>query len=158
MTDSVGGGPKRAGSEGAQPRMSTPTADAPGPIGSESGRAWSAPGYTELRVLGGGGFGEVVLAAHDASGSQVAIKYLHPDLLADPELAALFRAEAATLGRLDSPHVVRLYEYVEAPAGAAIIMELVDGVTLSKILESQGKTTVLGALVVLYGSLLGLAA
>jgi serine/threonine protein kinase len=138
--------------------MSTPTADAPGPIASESGRAWSAPGYTELRVLGGGGFGEVVLAAHDASGSQVAIKYLHPDLLADPELTALFRAEAATLGQLDSPYVVRLYEYVEAPAGATTIMELVDGVTLSKILESQGKTTVLGALVVLYGSLLGLAA
>ncbi|MGD0702663.1 MAG: serine/threonine-protein kinase [Trebonia sp.] len=138
--------------------MSTPTADAPGPVASESGRTWSVPGYTELRVLGGGGFGEVVLATHHASGNQVAIKYLRPDLLADPELAALFRAEAATLGQLDSPHVVRLYEYVEGPAGAAIVMELVDGVSLAKILESQGKATALGALVILYGSLLGLAA
>jgi serine/threonine protein kinase len=138
--------------------MSTPAADAPGPVASESGRTWSVPGYTELRVLGGGGFGEVVLATHDASGNQVAIKYLHPDLLADPELAALFRAEAATLEGLDSPYVVRLYEYVEGPAGAAIVMELVDGVTLAKILESQGETTALGALVILYGSLLGLAA
>ena len=150
MTDS-------APDKGVQPHMSTPTADAPGPVASESGRTWSVPGYTELRVLGGGGFGEVVLAAHDASGSQVAVKYLHPDLLADPELAALFRAEAATLGGLDSPFVVRLYEYVEGPC-AAIVMELVDGVTLAKILESQGKTTALGALAILYGSLLGLAA
>ena len=41
----------------------------------------------------------------------------------------MFRAEAQALGALDDPHVVRLYEYVEWPAGAAIVMELVDGVT-----------------------------
>jgi hypothetical protein len=116
------------------------------------------PGYTEVRRLGGGGFGEVVLATQDASGTPVAIKYLHPGLLRDPEHAAAFRAEARTLKGLDSPHVVRLYEYVEGPAGAAIVMELVDGVTLAKILENQGKTTPEAALVVLYGSLLGLAA
>jgi len=30
---------------------------------------WKVPGYTELRALGSGGFGEVVLARHDESGS-----------------------------------------------------------------------------------------
>jgi serine/threonine-protein kinase len=138
--------------------MSSPPADASRPVVSESGRTWTVPEYTELRLLGGGGFGEVVLATHDATGNQVAIKYLRRDLLADPELAALFRAEAATLEQLDSPYVVRFYEYVEGPSGAAIVMELVDGVTLAEILKDQGKTTALGALVVLYGSLLGLAA
>ncbi len=123
-----------------------------------SGRRWVVPGYTELRSLGGGGFGEVVVASQDASGTLVAIKYLHPDLLGDPEHTAAFRAEARTLAGLDSPHVVRLYEYVEGPAGAAIVMELVEGVTLAGLLEREGKTSPQAALVVLYGSLLGLAA
>ena len=121
-------------------------------------REWDVPGYTEVKVLGSGGFGEVVLARHDASGAAVAIKYLRGDLLADPEFAALFRAEAAVLASLDDPNVVRLYEYVESPSGAAIVMELIEGVSLREILSRQGKTTAESALVVLLGSLLGLAA
>jgi serine/threonine-protein kinase len=119
---------------------------------------WTVPGYTRLRPLGGGGFGTVVLARHDATGTPVAIKYLHPDLLGDPEFITMFRTEAEMLGELDDPHVVRLYEYVESPDGAAIVMELVDGVSVSEILAAQGKTTPEAALAVLFGSLLGLAA
>jgi eukaryotic-like serine/threonine-protein kinase len=121
-------------------------------------REWAVSGYTEVKVLGSGGFGEVVLAAHDASGTKVAIKYLRPALLADAEFAALFRAEAAVLASLDDPNVVRLYEYVESPSGAAIVMELIEGVCLREILARQGATTAEAALVVLQGSLLGLAA
>ena len=121
-------------------------------------REWDVPGYAEIKTLGSGGFGDVVLARHDASGSRVAIKYLRRQLLADPGFAALFRAEAAVLASLDDPNVVRLYEYVESPSGAAIVMELVDGVSLRDILARQGKTTAEAALVVLQGSLLGLAA
>ena len=121
-------------------------------------REWDVSGYTEVRTLGSGGFGDVVLARHDASGTLVAIKYLRQNLLADPGFAALFRAEAAVLASLDDPNVVRLYEYVESPAGAAIVMELVEGVSLREILARQGRTTAEAALVVLQGSLLGLAA
>jgi eukaryotic-like serine/threonine-protein kinase len=116
------------------------------------------PGYTEVKVLGSGGFGEVVLARHDASGTPVAIKYLRRQLLADPGFAGMFRAEAAVLASLDDPNVVRLYEYVESPGGAAIVMELVEGVSLREILARHGRTTPEAALVVLQGSLLGLAA
>jgi eukaryotic-like serine/threonine-protein kinase len=119
---------------------------------------WSVPGFTGLRTLGSGGFGEVMLARHDASGTLVAIKYLRQNLLSDDEFTELFRAEAAVLATVEDPHVVRLYEYVESPAGAAIVMELIDGVSLREILTHQGKTTAEAALVVLQGSLLGLAA
>lgn len=119
---------------------------------------WDVPGYTEVRPLGSGGFGHVVLAQHDASGTLVAIKYLHRDLLDDPGFAGMFRAEARMLASLDDPNVVRLYEYVESASGAAIVMELIDGVSLREILSHQGKTTAEAALVVLQGSLLGLAA
>jgi serine/threonine protein kinase len=119
---------------------------------------WRVPGYTELKLLGSGGFGDVVLARHDPSGVLVAIKYLRHDLLADEEFAEMFRAEATTLASLDDPNIVRLYEYVESPAGAAIVMELISGVPLREILAFQGKTSAEAALVVLRGSLLGLAA
>jgi serine/threonine protein kinase len=119
---------------------------------------WDVPGFTELKALGSGGFGDVVLARHDESGTLVAIKYLRRNLLQDPEWVEMFRSEAAVLASLDDPNVVRLYEYVESPAGAAIVMELIDGVSLREILRHQGKTTPEAALVVLQGSLLGLAA
>ena len=128
--------------------------------GSEQARmtGWSVPGYTALKALGSGGFGDVVLARHDDSGTLVAIKYLRPNLLSDMRFTEMFRGEAAVLASMDDPHVVRLYEYVESPSGAAIVMELVDGVSLRQILARQGGTTPEAALVVLQGSLLGLAA
>ncbi|MGH3189715.1 MAG: serine/threonine-protein kinase, partial [Streptosporangiaceae bacterium] len=130
------------------------------PQGQEqlSRQGWRAPGYTELKVLGSGGFGEVVLARHDISGIQVAIKYLRRSVLEDRQFAEMFRAEARVLASMQDPHVVRLYEYIETPDGAAIVMELVDGVSLRQILSRQGRTSAEAALVVLQGSLLGLAA
>ena len=59
----------------------------PGHEGTGGGLArvagWSVPGYTALKALGSGGFGDVVLARHDASGTLVAIKYLRRELLSD---------------------------------------------------------------------------
>lgn len=118
---------------------------------------WQVPGYTGLKRIGSGGFGEVLLARHDESGTLVAIKYLRQDLLADADSAEMFRSEGTVLASLDDPNIVRLYEYVESPSGAAIVMELIGGVSLREILTYQGKTTPEAALVVLQGSLLGLA-
>ena len=56
--------------------------------GQAGAGGWGVPGYTAVRALGSGGFGEVVLARHDESGTQVAIKYLRRDLLADERFAA----------------------------------------------------------------------
>ena len=155
---------KWLGSSGQQPLVHLPNAAAglanradisEGPINMPD---WEVPAYTELREIGAGGHGHVVLARHDASGTLVAIKYLRHYLLADPEFAEMFRGEAVVLASLDDPNVVRLYEYVEAPSGAAIVMELIDGVSLREILAHQSATTPEAALVVLQGSLLGLAA
>ncbi|GAA1601522.1 serine/threonine-protein kinase [Streptomyces globosus] len=119
---------------------------------------WTVPGYTHVRELGAGGGGRVVLAVHGATGTPVAVKYLGERLREDPAFLAEFRAEARLLGGLESPYVVRLYEYVEAPGGAAIAMELVDGISLRAVLRESGRTGPEAALAVLKGSLLGLAA
>ncbi|MER6082329.1 serine/threonine-protein kinase [Streptomyces sp. NPDC001833] len=122
------------------------------------GDQWAVPGYLQDKELGSGASGRVVLATHDTTGTRVAIKYLAEKLRDDPAFREVFRAEARLLGELRSPHVVELYEYVESPRGAAIVMELVDGVPLRKLLLDHGATTPEAALVVLKGSLLGLAA
>jgi len=116
------------------------------------------PGYVEDRVLGNGASGRVVAAVHEASGRPVAIKYLAPRLLRDPGFLAGFRAEAEPLRSLDVPEVVRIYDYVEAPGrGAAIVMELVNGVSLYQMIKQQGPAGPEAALTVLKDSLLGLA-
>ncbi|GAA3007657.1 serine/threonine-protein kinase [Streptosporangium longisporum] len=119
---------------------------------------WTPPGYTELRALGAGGGGRVVLARHDESGTRVAVKYLSERLRDEPGFLAGFREEARLLVELADENVTRLYEYVETPRGAAIVMEAVDGASLRAILREHGSTGPEAALAVLKGSLLGLAA
>ena len=119
--------------------------------------AWSVPGYREVRELGTGGAGRVVLATYSTTGAYVAIKYLHDGLRGDPRFLRGFRQEARIMVELNDPAIVRLYEYVEARDGAAIVMELVDGVPLRRILSEHGATSPEAALVVLKGSLTGLS-
>ncbi|RZU75636.1 serine/threonine-protein kinase [Micromonospora kangleipakensis] len=120
--------------------------------------SWQLSGYTPVRRLGAGASGSVMLATHDGTGTPVAIKYLIKSVGEDPSFRTAFQAEARLLGEIDDPHVSRLYEYVESPAGAAIVMELVNGVSLRQMLRAHGPTTPESALCVLKGSLAGLAA
>ncbi|TDB89723.1 serine/threonine protein kinase, partial [Actinomadura sp. KC216] len=119
---------------------------------------WRVPGYTELRVLGEGGQGRVVLARHDATGLTAAIKYLSATLAGDEGFRTRFRAEADLLRRLRNPFVTRLFGLVETPDGAAIVMEAVDGAPLKAVLAERGPLEPEAALALLKGSLLGLAA
>lgn len=119
---------------------------------------WQVSGYTHRRELGSGASGRVVLAVHDGTGTQAAIKYLVGKVGDDPSFRAAFRAEAELLAAIDDPNVARLYEYVESAHGAAIVMELVDGVSLRQMLRANGPTEPESALCVLKGSLLGLHA
>jgi eukaryotic-like serine/threonine-protein kinase len=118
---------------------------------------WTVPGYRHVRPLGEGASGTVMLAVHEATNAPVAIKYLSARLRSDEAFLNRFRAEAQLMAGLADPNVVRFYEYVEAPAAAALVMELVDGVTLKDILKTEGGTGPEAALLVLRGSLLGLA-
>ncbi|MEU4775207.1 serine/threonine-protein kinase, partial [Micromonospora sp. NPDC023644] len=119
---------------------------------------WQVSGYRPVRQLGAGASGRVDLAVHDATGTPVAIKYLTGGIGDDPAFRTAFRAEARLLAGIDDPHVSRLYEYVESPGGAAIVMELVNGVSLRQMLRAHGATTPESALCVLKGSLAGLGA
>ncbi|MFI0484272.1 serine/threonine-protein kinase [Actinomadura sp. 9N215] len=118
---------------------------------------WTVPGFTHERQLGDGAAGRVVLAVDDLTSTKVAIKYLGGALLADEAFLARFRAAARSLSQLEDPNVVDLYDFVETPDGAAIVMQCVEGVSLRRVLAAQGPAGPLAALSMLGGTLLGLA-
>src|SRR3569833_566798 len=119
---------------------------------------WAVPGYRHVRPLGEGASGAVMLAVQEATNAPVAIKYLSEQLRSDERFLRRFRGEAQLMARLEDPHFVRFYEYVEGPQAAALVMELVEGVTLKEVIRSEGATGPEAALLVRKGSLLGLAA
>src|SRR5919109_4690855 len=109
---------------------------------------WRVSGFAEVRELGTGTQGRVVLARHEESATLVAIKYL-TGVAAGDEALERFRNEAVLLGRVTDPHVARLYRFVLGAHGAAIIMEAVDGASLRAILAEHGALDPESALVVL---------
>ncbi|MEV0661125.1 serine/threonine-protein kinase [Actinomadura luteofluorescens] len=117
---------------------------------------WKISGFREMRELGAGAQGRVVLAQHEETGFPVAVKYVA--LGAGTASLDALRREAEMLARVESPHVARLYQLVEGEHGAALVMEAVDGVSLKVVLAEHGRLEPHAALTVLKGSLLGLAA
>src|SRR4051794_32703049 len=96
------------------------------------------PGYTLQELLGRGGSGEVWRAVPRGGGSPVAVKVL---VAGDPERQA---REAALLGSLDHPHLVRLVEVVHqprrgAPPRVALVLELLAGGSLAALLARRGR-------------------
>lgn len=101
----------------------------------------SAPsGYETIRLLGSGGFGEVVLARHVALDRLVAIKFLRREALADPDALNRFRREAIVLAGLEDLTVVRVHDVRFSDAEPSIIMEYVPGDPLDALLEQRGLT------------------
>lgn len=115
-------------------------------------------GYREVRTLGGGRAGRVVLATHTVTGTCVAIRYLHPLLGADHGFLARFRNDIARLAKLECPQIVRVHEYAHTGGGVALVTELVDGVSLRALLAEHERTSPEAALAVVKSVLLAMAA
>ncbi|MCP4549714.1 MAG: SUMF1/EgtB/PvdO family nonheme iron enzyme [bacterium] len=68
-----------------------------------------------VRELGRGGFGAVFEAEEVHLGEIQAVKVLDPAMVARQALLERFRREVSVMRKLDSPHIVRVYDYREAP-------------------------------------------
>jgi hypothetical protein len=94
--------------------------------------------YRILRVLGRGGMGTVYQAERaDADFTHVAaVKVIKPGILSDGMIER-FRRERRILASLRHPNIARLYDGGQTAGGAPyIVMELVDGISLSRWIES----------------------
>jgi serine/threonine-protein kinase len=98
----------------------------------------SVAGYAVGEIIGRGAMGEVYRAAHSTSGREVALKFLSPAVLSEPEYVERFLREGNVAGTLRSPHVVSVLELGRAPDGAPFIaMELLDGRDLADRLRGE---------------------
>jgi alpha-tubulin suppressor-like RCC1 family protein len=89
-------------------------------------------------VLGRGGMGMVFDALDPQLDRSVALKVLLPSYSDDDGFRERFRSEAAVLARLDSPHVVQIYEYGEIDGCLFIATQLVRGTDLERHLFQHG--------------------
>jgi len=96
------------------------------------------PRYRLVRVLGAGGMGTVYLAEHRLMGRPVAIKVIHPDLLRHPVAVKRFQVEVQAAARLDHPNIVRAHDAEEAGGVHFLVMEYVEGASLSRIVRDRG--------------------
>jgi serine/threonine protein kinase len=68
----------------------------------------------------------------------VAVKVLREVYSADPKFLARFQREAEVMYSLQHPNIVHVYDYGHTNGDYFIIMELVDGIDLSRFLRSRG--------------------
>ncbi len=88
--------------------------------------------YEIVAQIGAGGMGEVYRARDARLGRHVALKVLPPQFAEDPERLARFEREAKTLAALNHPHIAHIHGLEESGDQRALIMELVEGLTLAE--------------------------
>jgi len=92
--------------------------------------------YTILNAIGRGGMGLVYLARDTRLDRQVAIKCLRTELI-EAHYRERFKREALLLAKLNHPHIVQIYDYLETDTQLALVMEYVDGRNLQQHLREH---------------------
>jgi len=119
----------------AAPATTTPLPGGPVMPGSRFGR------YQVERHVGRGGMGDVYLVRDTIINRQAALKTIRPDTDLDPkqviELRQRFYREAQTAGKLNHPHIVTVYDVGEDLGMSYIVMEFVEGMTLTQWIKKQ---------------------
>src|SRR3954470_16877201 len=94
--------------------------------------------YELVRHIARGGMAEVYLAHDKLLDRPVALKVLFPELSVDRSFVERFRREAQAAASLSHPNIVSVYDWGEEEGTYFIVMEYVDGRTLSAMLREEG--------------------
>jgi hypothetical protein len=131
----------------------------------EPGRAPLGDRYELISLLATGGMGQVWRAHDTRLDRPVAVKVLRSEFTGDPTFVARFRAEARHTAVLAHRNIAALHDYGEVAAGADgpehlafLVMELVEGESLSELLTREGRLGVDRTLDVLRQTAAALAA
>ena len=91
-----------------------------------------------LERIGQGGMGQVYKALHTGLEKQVAVKVLPRELARNGVLRERFMNEARMAGQLEHPNITPVYAVDEHEGQPYIVMQLVDGVPVSRLVSRQG--------------------
>jgi len=84
-----------------------------------------------------GGMGVVYPVEDGELGLKLALKVLHPHLVAKPEAVARFRDEASALFTLRHPNIVRVFHFGDWAGQKYLVMEWIDGGSLRDYLRAR---------------------
>jgi len=87
--------------------------------------------YRIVEKIGAGGMGEVYRAHDERLERDVALKVLPTGTLADEATRKRFRKEALALSKLNHPNIATVFDFDTQDGTDFLVMELVEGVTLS---------------------------
>src|SRR5262249_59749208 len=88
--------------------------------------------YEILDPLGAGGMGEVYKARDTRLDRTVAVKVLPQHLSSSPDVRQRFEREAKTVSQLSHPHICAIHDVGREGDTEYLVMELLDGDTLSE--------------------------
>ena len=95
--------------------------------------------YEILDKIGAGGMSDVYKAKDHKLNRFVAIKFLTQEYCEDKTFVAKFQIEAQSAAALLHPNVVSVYDVNEADGIYYIVMEFVDGITLKRYIDRNGR-------------------
>ena len=93
--------------------------------------------YEMVNHIARGGMAQVYLARDLLLDRPVALKVLFPELSVDRAFVERFRREAKAAANLAHPNIVSIYDWGQGERTYFIVMEYVDGRTLSSMLKDE---------------------
>ena len=93
--------------------------------------------YEVIQKLARGGMAEVYEAKDNLLDRRVALKVLFPELSTNEAFVERFRREAQAAANLSHPNIVSVYDWGHADSTYFIVMELVEGKTLSRVIKEK---------------------
>ena len=97
---------------------------------------WGVKRYKVIRLIGAGGMGELYEVWDTRLERRVAVKRLHPHLMARPDSEALVLREARAAAKVEHQNVVRIYGVEQAGEELLIEMEFIEGRPLNSLFYS----------------------
>ena len=97
--------------------------------------------YKIKRVLGEGGMATVYEAINDLTNHVVAIKILDIKLSKNESILKRFKNEATLGMAMAHPNIPKIYKYIEVDGLACILMEKIEGVSLSDYIKDKNRLT-----------------